>query len=444
MGAVSGSSQVQLSFQATIDAGASGMVTNTARFSGAGEITPTATTRIIAPAALTAYKSVDPVGPVVAGEYLTYTIVMTNVGGDAGRASLTDTIPSYTDYIVGSAQVSQPPQAHARPSFDGSALTWQGDLAPDETATITFRVQATQGTVTGTVVGNVAWLQELNEPGPLFNVTATNTTRTPVFTTTKHADPSGDVLLGRPITYTIVVTNVGAGTARVLVTDTIPTGTTCIVPSIQVYPETHALPTCVAGILTWQGDVYAYSLARLTFAVSQNITVGEVISNSAQVQGLSQPAEIVIVRATNTVVAPALDALKLVEPVGLVYPGDVLTYTIVMTNATGGTARVVVTDTIPTHTTYISRSARASAGGSLPGYDPVHNRVTWQGDVVSYRAVTLTFGVTVSLDVEDGTTITNVAWIDELSDPAGAASYWVTNTVVTGQEVYLPIVLRNH
>jgi uncharacterized repeat protein (TIGR01451 family) len=423
-GAVSGSSQVQLSFQATIDAGASGMVTNTAHFSGAGEITPTAITRIIVPAALTATKSVDPVAPVVAGEYLTYTIVMTNVGGDAGRASFTDTIPTHTEYVGGSARASSGPP----PIYDSNLdwLTWQGDLAPDETVTLTFRVWVTPGTVTGTTIANVAWLQELNEPGPLFSVTATNTTLSPVFTATKQAHPSGGVLLGKPITYTIVVTNVGAGTARVIVTDTIPTHTTCIISSIQVYPATHDLPTCVAGVLSWQGDIDAHSFARLAFAVSQNITVGKVISNSAQVQELSQPTEIVTVYTTNTVVAPVLSAGKRVEPSGAVFAGTRLTYTVVMSNSGNAPAQVSFSDPLPAHTTYITAHVFPATYNS-PVY--VAPTLTWSDAIAPDEAVTLTINVLVDPGTVTGTTISNVAWFQELGLPGPLFSAGVTNTV---------------
>jgi hypothetical protein len=125
-----------------------------------------------------------------------------------------------------------------------------------------------------------------------------------------------------------------------------------------------------------------------------------------------------------------------------------------------GIAWAVVTDTIPTNTTYISGSAGIEMNLLLfnaydlppepdpipdpPIYDLANNRLTWEGSLMSYTAITLTFAVTVNLGIEDGTVITNVAWVDEISNPAGPMSYLVTNTVFSEFRIYLPMVLKNY
>ncbi len=555
-GTVNAMSQVQLGFEAVVNASMSGAVTNTARFEGDGNTyTRTAITQILVPAVLTATKQVEPSGPVYAGDYITYTVVMRNVGGDDAHATFSDEIPAYTDYSPGSVQIDPPPPAHAPPVYDGSGITWEGDLAPGNAATLTFQVRVAPGTVTGTVISNVAWLQETNEPGPLFSVAVSNTVLSPVFTATKQADPSGSVLPGNRITYTLVVTNESAGIARVAVTDTLSISSTCLPAAIEIFPATHALPVCAAGILTWQGDVDPYSFARLTYAVlvSDSVPTGAVIVNSAQVQELSQPTDILIVSTSNVVVAPDLRADKRVWPQGDVFaggtltytivisnngntdalvsfsdplpantdivttyvspstynppvyaaptltwndviapnesatitlrvavdpgtptgtivsnvgwfqelnepgpvfsdsvsntvrspvlsvvkqstpsgpvrPNDTITYSIVLANADGGIAQAMMTDTIPAHTTYVSFSVQASEG-SPPIYDPGNEHVTWQGNIDVHHPVTVTFAVTVDPDTADGEIITNVAQVEELSQPGVIASPSVTNSV---------------
>ncbi|MDY7079268.1 MAG: hypothetical protein SXV54_20325, partial [Chloroflexota bacterium] len=430
-GTANGSSQAQLSFQTIISDSASGAVTNTAHFDGAGQVyTRTARTQILVPAELTATKQVEPVGPALAGEYLTYTIIVSNPGGEVARAILTDTIPTHTDYIFGSAEG---PPTHAPPLCDGSTLTWQDDVAPDEAVTLTFQVMVTPGTVTGTVVSNVAWLQELNEPGPVFSDSVTNTVLSPVFTATKRATPAGFVLPGKPLTYSIVVTNVEAGIARVVITDPIPLDTTYITGSAQVFPGTHNPPTCAYGVLTWQGDVDSQSMVRLTFAVtvSQNITVGEAISNVAQVQELSQPDDGLLFRATNVVATPGLDADKRVAPPGDVFVGNILTYTIVMSNNGTAPAQVSFSDPLPAHTTYVTGSAQiAPATHDAPVYHPVPPTLTWDDEIAPGEQATLTFQARVEPGTLTGTVVGNVAWLQELTEPGPVFSTSVTNTVL--------------
>ena len=329
-GTVDGMSQAQLAFQATISPGASGAVTNTVRFDdGAGGVyTDTAITLIIAPE-LRAAKQVEPEGAVFVGTLLTYTVVMSNPGGDVAQARLTDTVPAHTLYVGSSAQASP---GYPPPLYDGQDVTWQGNIAPNEVVTLTFSVFVEPDTLSGAIISNVAWLRELSVPGPLFSVMAANTVLSPVFSASKGSMPAGAV-----------------------------------------------------------------------------------------------------------------------------YPGEVLGYGVVLTNASGGIARVVMTDPIPLHTTYISLSARVDAdelpfvlrafspldgGYNAPRYDAENDWLTWQGDISPRSAVTLTFAVMVNPGVSIGVVITNTAWVDELSDPAPAAAYQALNLVVA-YEVYLPLVLKD-
>ena len=431
-GQVAALNQAQLAFEAVISASVSGRVTNTARFGGDGQVyTRTASTDILVPAALTASKTVEPAGPVVAGGELTYTIVVQNVGGALGRAAFTDTIPNDTAYVGGSARVVPEPPVHAPPSYDGSAVTWEDDLAAGQTATIIFRVQVAPGTLTGTQITNVAELRELKEPGEPFSVSVTNTVVSPVFTASKRAEPAGTVLPGLRITYTVAITNVGGGVARVAVTDTLPVSTICVTDSLAVDPNTLAAPACADGILTWLDNVNAESVVRLTYVVvvSDATPLGTVLGNSALLRELSQPDDPVTVEVTHTVVAPALDAVKYVEPAGEILAGDRLTYTIVVSNSGSGTAQVDLSDPLPAHTGYVSASVAPSTHAP-PTYDPVTPTVRWGGDVAPGEWVTLTLVVTTDLDAPNGAVLINDVYVQELSMPAEPFTRRVSNTIL--------------
>jgi len=431
-GDVAASGQAQLTFAAVISTGVSGRVTNTARFGGDGAVyTRTAGAEILVPPSLTATKSSAPAGSVIAGAYLTYTVLIQNVGGDEGRVAFTDTIPNDTAYVVGSAEVVPGPPTHAPPLYEDATLTWGGDLAAGETVTLRFQVQVVPGTLAGAVIENAARLQESNEPGLPFTVTATNTVASPVFTATKKAEPAGAVLPGHRITYTLAITNVDGGVARVAVTDTLPVSTTCEPSSLAVTPPTLQQPICVGGTLVWLDNVNAESVVRLTYAVvvSEATPVGAVLSNSALLRELSRPDDVVTVEVTHTVVAPMLDAVKYAQPPGEVVAGDRLTYTIVVGNGGSATAAVAVSDPLPSATEYVTAYVTPFTHAA-PTYDPVTPTVRWRGDVAPGDRVTLTLVTTVRPDAPDGTPVSNDAFIQEVNLPGEPFTRSVTNIVL--------------
>jgi uncharacterized repeat protein (TIGR01451 family) len=163
-GMVSGPSQVHLAYQALIKAGASGTVTNTARFRDrlGGVYTDTAGTLIVAPE-LTATKQVEPSGTVSAGMPLTYLITIRNSGNATARVSLSDSIPLHTVYVDGSGQVLPPTPTQAPPQYIGDSVTWNGDIASGGRVTVAFQVRIEPGTEGGTIIGNVAWIDELSD-----------------------------------------------------------------------------------------------------------------------------------------------------------------------------------------------------------------------------------------------------------------------------------------
>lgn len=73
---------------------------------------------------------------------------------------------------------------------------------------------------------------------------------------------------------------------------------------------------------------------------------------------------------TSTVAAPVLAVVKSVGPAGPQAPGATLTYTMVVTNGGSGNATsVVLTDPIPTNTTYVGSSIVQDGTGRTDGAD---------------------------------------------------------------------------
>ncbi len=126
-----------------------------------------------------------------------------------------------------------------------------------------------------------------------------------------------------------------------------------------------------------------------------------------------------------------------------VSPGDVLTYTIVVSNTgTEDAPAASLSDPIPEHTTYVTGSARTEPPGSGVLTETA-SAIGWSGSVAANEAVTLTFQVTVNPDVAEGTEITNTVAI---SDGACALYYREAAVLVEAppppHELYLPLILK--
>lgn len=112
---------------------------------------------------------------------------------------------------------------------------------------------------------------------------------------------------------------------------------------------------------------------------------------------------------TPTETPPTLMVHKMAEPEA-VAPGDVITYTVVVMNdelggADPGTS-VVLTDSIPAHTTYISGTASSGAQ-----YDAAADRITWAGAVPQGLSIAVSFQVRVDDYTPAGEDIENVALV---------------------------------
>ncbi len=416
-GTLDGESEATLAFRAQITETATGVVTNTAHIGGAGVVyTRAATTTLLSAPLLTATKAVQPAGPILAGDDLTYTIVMQNLGGLPANTILTDTLPSETEYEAGSVGIT--PAGYAPPLYDDLHITWEDDIPAHTTVTLTFRVRVRPDTISNTVVVNEVLLQERNEPGAPFTVTATNTVVAPALRAAKMAAPTGEVVVGERITYTVVMRNIGGAPAHVELSDPIPTHTTYVANSVALIPDGYAPPAYDAGAdaLIWADAITNGEIATLTYQVdvTPGAPAGTVITNAATLQETSyagDPSSVTVI-TTHTLRAPALQATKTSTPTGYVGFGERISYTVALRNPGAGIASVELSDSIPTHTTYVTDSiAIAPIGHTPPTY--ALDKITWEGEIGPRAAMTLTFAVTVDQDAP--AMITNTAQIRELS-----------------------------
>ena len=117
-------------------------------------------------------------------------------------------------------------------------------------------------------------------------------------------------------------------------------------------------------------------------------------------------------------------------------PGEVVTYTLTLTNATGAAMTVRLTDTLPTQIGYIGPLVCSNGdGGHASGI------ITWTGVVYTTTPTLVAWAAQIAPDVPYSTTITNTTVV---SDAYGLFQITPAILVVPSRYVFLPLVLRDH
>lgn len=134
---------------------ASGALTGGIADSDPGDTTPIATTMVSSAASLSATKTAT--GPFTPGATFTYTIVVTNGGpstqGDNPGNELTDVLPAPLQLVSASAS-----SGTVVADTTNETVTWNGELVPTASATITIQAAIPPGTPSGTTISNQASL----------------------------------------------------------------------------------------------------------------------------------------------------------------------------------------------------------------------------------------------------------------------------------------------
>jgi uncharacterized repeat protein (TIGR01451 family) len=244
-------------------------------------------------AMLTISKAASPAGPAAPGDELTYTITVENTSAadftSASPAVVWDDLTSVlagndAEYVAGSLT-----------SSDGTAsdtnlpkVRWEGPLEAGASATFSYRVKITaQG---DGWFRNVTWVPlDRDDPDPpsppCVNstdgqpTTSMATSQTcaglnltgPVMALTKSSRPTGTLVAGQIVTYTIEASNVGAGpftTAKPMVVLDDLSG--LLDDAVLVGQPTASRgdpPTISNGLLRWSGPVPNGQGVQLTYQV---------------------------------------------------------------------------------------------------------------------------------------------------------------------------------
>ena len=315
-------------------------------------------------------KTVDNPTPNV-GDTITFTVDVSNDGPDpATDVELTDAFPTAGLQIVGTPTVTQGTYDQATGVWDiGTVLAGS---ANKQTLTIQALVLEPAVNTIPAAQTNTAEITNATEPDPNPGNNRDDATETPKYAdlgikkTTSNPTPN----VGDTVTYTVSLFNLGTSAATgVKVTDAFPANVTFLgaTPSVGTFDSatgiwdvgTVPLSATVSSPLTLTIQVQADSATtgfNIVTITDSDVWDPNNRNNSAKTPTSGQEADLIMSKTVNDV-SPNV--------------GDTLTYTLTVDNAGPSLAQaVVVTDTIPVGTTFVS----ASNGGT---YNPATRIVTW-------------------------------------------------------------------
>lgn len=357
--------------QSATATGTSGTLSNTATADSdnTGPTSSTATITVNSPAvALT--KTPD-ANPISSGDRLGFTLTATNNGaGTAKGVVLTDDLPAGEglNWVI---------DAPANGCVLNGAVPTQsvscpvGTLAPGAS----FSVHVSTPTSAATVGDITNTLKVTGTNIPPGTTTTTVTVNQPVVTVTKSA-ASSTVEAGDPISYTVTVSNTGAGTAKnFTVSDSLPSGNGIswsiapAVPGCDITGSPQVLTCTVAALapgaslaVTITSQTTSESCGVITNVASAgggNLLLGTLTSNAATIEVLCRP--VLNVGIVNDCPTP-----------GTVVPGGFLSQTIAYSNTGSGaaTAATLTADLNANH-------AVVDADGGTVVATPTGSTITW-------------------------------------------------------------------
>lgn len=325
-----------------------------------------ANTSISAVADLAATMTASPSTTTPGGD-LTYTITVINNGlGNAANVALTDAVPANTTF-VSQAQNSGPAFAVSGPPAGGTGtVTWTvAILASGQSATFTLIVRVSAGAANGSTVSNTANVgSTTSDPNPGNNSVSTSTLISAVadLAVDMSAVPAS-IVSGNNITYTITVINNGPSNAQnVTLSDALP-GDTTFVSQAQTNGPSFGFSTPAVGSggsVIWNAATFATGASAtftLVIRTAANSTPGTTVVNTVVAAAAStDPNAANDSASTSTNVNNPPDvALTMARSPEPVFVGDLLTYTITISNAGTGTATgVTLTDNLPAAVLFVS------------------------------------------------------------------------------------------
>lgn len=396
------------------------LLTNHALVSASNALAPVETsagTTVNSAPAFAVSKHVYP-SAVVANSTVTYTLVITNGGNEtATSARITDTLPASFAF-GGMVQGDAPTQIGSDLIWSDQVITgtiWPpGWISSPGPLTLVFTATASGS---GTYYNAITVTQG--------SVSATSGPTAPVLVSmpdlrVAKGDSPDPVTPGQPLAYTVVYSNASLVPATgVVVTDTLPSfitgGYASPIPTAGTIAAGQTITWTVGGLAGNSGN----QTINLVVTVTLPLTDGIVLTNAAGIS-CNELVSAATGPITTTVQSAPWWVISKTVSHDPVHPGDLLTYTLAVTNVgTANATSTVITDRLPVHTTLVT--------ASVPFAGPTGGVITWDVGAVSVNAaVSRTLVVAVDWPLTNGLTLTNTAWVSCAEGSSASDSAVVT------------------
>lgn len=362
---------------------------------------------------LTVTKLIDH-NPLVAGEPVSYTVIVTNNGpSDAHSVTLTDVLPSFIDastVVLGGAN-----------GCSGTAVVscaWP-TMALNEIRTITISAMVASTASAGDE--NTVSVASADDPDLTNNTAAAAaalTTRADLAVT--KAGPT-TATAGTSTTYTIALANNGPSVANaVRIRDALPAGMTLVSTD---HPGDCAASTTTELVCDFATLPLGTLTIVITVAVDSAHSAGPV-PNVAHVESATPDDQPSNNSDTHVVTVERRSAVSIdkVAPVVAPVAGQTSRWTLTVSNAGPSTAEAVsVSDVLPVGLWFVS-AALTGSSGACNGVGPLVSCSL--GDIVVGGNVVIELDLGVEPWVIDGTSISNTATVSTITpdDPADNSS----------------------
>ncbi len=368
-------------------------------------------------------KSAQP-ATALPGDVVTWTVVIRNTGEFAGDAQLRDPIPLNMTFVPGSVSANLGTAGY---NSGLNRVEWQGTLAPGQVATVTFQAQVNASFSAG-LIQNQAEVVDLTN-GTIVPLAATVAVNSPNLNSAEKQVSAAQAFQTAVLTYTLRVTNTGTTTATgTLVSDTLPAGLSFVVGSLSASGGSgSASYNSTLKRVRWIGSLGPGQALEVVFRAQVNAVNG-VINNCAD---FSDQTGATARRCAQTVVGSGGSLVQAVKTADrLAYnPGDLITYTVVVSNVGTQAASVVVNDPMPAGVT-VNTVSQFPTGGTL-NFSP--SSVSWTGVLNPNSYVVLTIRAQISASAGDGV-LTNRAFI---TNTTASTSQQVVREVVVGNAPFI-------
>jgi len=311
-------------------------------------------TLTVNPAADLAIYKTDSSDPVLAGNVLTYTVLVFNNGpSTALDVVVTDTLPSGVTFVSTSGCVED---------SGGIPTCTLGTITATEFAE--FEVVVTVDNATSGVITNTAVVTSTTyDPDLDNNQTAISTIVQPVadlsISKIESVDP---VVAGDTLVYTVTVSNNGPSSAsNVVVTDTLPAEVT-LISTTGCAEDPSGTPTCLLDTIASGADAQFVIQAMVDSGAHGVFTNTAVVGSTTYDPNVDNNQT-----AISTTIQSADLSISKIESADPVVAGDTLVYTVTVSNDGPSSAlNVVVTDTLPAEVTLISTTGCAEDPSGAP------------------------------------------------------------------------------